>query len=204
MMKQDHLSAHPVAVILFDQEGTAVWHSRPGQAFGDFALLDASGRFHLCFGNGSGGYMTPSDLHRQKQRESRRDTMQRHNPHMKFHIDDDHFDYTNHDGEDRTFTFHIRVDPSLALTADVGHNTLDGPNPERVILNSIIQLKNTMNNHLDQWIYMNANEATHRALSENTFSSVVWLAILQMVVLILAATLHIWYIKKFFQVKRYF
>lgn len=201
MMEQEHLSSHPVAVILFDQEDKAMWHSKPGQASGEFSLLDVSGRYHLCFGNGSGGYMTPADLSRQKERESRRETMKRHNPHLQFHIDDDHFDYTNHDGEDRTFTFHIRVEPSLAV--DGGAHSAEGPNPERAVLNSIIQLKNKMNNHLDQWIYMNANEAAHRALAENTFSSIVWLAIVQFGVLVLASTTQIWYLKKYFEVKRY-
>merc|ERR1719384_1208579 len=95
-MLDDDLSATPVTSTLFDDDYAVLWHSEAGASEGSF-ITRGTGRYHLCFGNGSGQYKTEADRERERMR------VEGH------HIDDDNFDYANYDGKDRNIGFNVRV-----------------------------------------------------------------------------------------------
>ena len=100
-MMDDGLSGDPVIAVLFDYHTERVkWHSNQGATEGSFSFT-AAGKFHLCFGNGSGGYKTPAD----KERDMKR--MQGHP------VEDDDFNYSNVDGQTRTIGFNVRVNHAI-------------------------------------------------------------------------------------------
>merc|ERR1719223_691707 len=98
-MLDDELSADPVTVVLFDySDYSVVWHSKPGASEGSFSVV-GNGRYLFCIGNGSGGYKTSEDYSKEEAKRQGR------------HFDDDSYDYSNKDGEDRNIGFNLRVKP---------------------------------------------------------------------------------------------
>ena len=202
-MMDDGLSGNPVVAVLFDFATERVtWHSTQGATEGSFSFT-GTGKFHLCFGNGSGGYKTPED----KEREMKR--LQGHP------VEDDDFDYNNLDGKARTIGFNVRVNPlsGTALdqyraqntadkseTASTG-STVDGQSSRveklaRTLQDKILLLQ-------DHQSYMKGREASHRNVVEQTFGLVMKWTMLEAFVLISVATLQVMYLKKFFETKRF-
>ena len=196
----DGLSANPVVAVLFDFDTERVaWHSKQGEPEGAFSFTGA-GKFHLCLGNGSGGYKTPED----KERDLKR--MQGHP------VEDDDFNYSNIDGMDRTIGFNVRVNPlsgtelerykarnTKTTTSDSGK--VDGQSSRVEELSLTLREKIALLE--DHQSYMKRREASHRDVVEQTFGLVMKWTLLEAFVLGLVATLQVMYLKKFFETKRF-
>lgn len=180
------LSANPVTGTLFDDEYAVLWHSDQGAEYGQF-ITHGSGRYHLCFGNGSGGYKDNSDREKERMR------VEGH------HIDDDNFDYQNHDGNVRNIAFNVRV------SSDMDHRDGGANGSENVDRTSAMasRLKDKMMFLLDHQEYMKSRDHTHRDMMESTYSLLMKWTILEAVILILVATSQVIYFRKFFETKRY-
>ena len=203
-MMDDGLSGDPVVAVLFEYHTERVnWHSNQGATEGSFSFT-AAGKFHLCFGNGSGGYKTPAD----KERDMKR--MQGHP------VEDDDFNYSNTDGQTRTIGFNVRVSPlsgtaldqyksqnsiSAEETKAVGESKVAGQSSHVEELST--SLRESIELLQDHQSYMKRREASHRNVVEQTFGLVLKWTILEAFVLGLVATLQVLYLKKFFETKRF-
>lgn len=197
-MMNDALPAEPLTAIIFDYENEKVtWHNTFGKSEGHFSLT-GSGKFHYCFGNGSGGYKT------EDEKESRDNKKLQGHP-----LDDDnHFDYENYDGELRTIGFTLRIRPVEGTEAArlMEVNTQTG-NAADIQNNKLTDLSNTMRDKmellLDHQEYIKNREATHRHVVENTFTMVMKWTLLETFVLTCVAAAQVLYLKRFFETKRY-
>ena len=197
-MIDDEFSAKPVTDVLFDWETGAVkWHSEYDHSEGTFSLT-TNGKFHLCFGNGHGGYKTEDEIHKDHLKLSE-------GHHSE---EEDHYDYTNTDGELRTIGFTLRVRPvegtaAAALLKD--KTTLE--NPADILKNKLLDLSTTLRDRmellLDHQEYIKNREAQHRNIVEQTFSILTRWTLLEAFVLCAIATGQVLYLKKFFETKRY-
>ena len=197
-MLDEGLSPDPVTAVLFDYETEKVlWHSKPGTSEGDFAILN-KGKFHLCFGNGAGGYKTEEDKERQMMK------LQGHpSP------EDDDFDYTNHDGQNRRIGFSIHVHPMFGtevhkMQQEKTETAEDKAAKQTQKLTDMAsQLRDRMEMLLDHQEYIKNRESTHRHVVEQTFSLVMRWTILEAIILISVACAQVFYLKRFFETKRY-
>jgi hypothetical protein len=198
-MMNDELPAEPLTAILFDYETEKVsWHNAFGKSEGHFTFT-GSGKFHYCFGNGSGGYKT----------EDEKDT--RDNKKLQGHpLDDDHnYDYENYDGELRTIGFTLRVRPLEGTEAArlMQVNTQGDENAADIQNNRLIDLSTNLRDKmellLDHQEYIKKREATHRHVVEQTYTMVMKWTLLETFVLICVAAAQVMYLKRFFETKRY-
>lgn len=177
----------PVTGTLFDDEYKVLWHSDQKADYGQF-ITHGLGRYHLCFGNGSGGYKDESDRERERMR------VEGH------HIDDDNFDYDNHDGNERMIAFNVRVIPERE------NNDPSKNNPNKTAertLHLATRLNDKFYMLLDHQEYMKSRDHVQRDLMESTFSMLMKWTVLEAIVLILIATSQVIYFRKFFETKRY-
>jgi len=185
----DDVSANPVTSTLFDDNYEVLWHSDQGTTEGSF-IAHGVGRYHLCFGNGSGGYKTNED------REKERLRVEGH------HIDDDNFDYQNYDGKDRHIAFNVRVRPEIKP-----YNAKDGANAAEKtsdrVLGMATRLKDKLDLLMDHQDYIKNREMQHRDIMEKTYSLLMRWTVLEALVLIFVATAQVLYFRKFFETKRY-
>jgi len=184
----DALSMNPVTSTLFDDLYEVLWHSDQAASEGTFTAR-GKGRFHLCFGNGSGGYKTKEDHERERKR------VEGH------HIDDDNFDYQNYDGKDRQIAFNVRVKQEAN-----GRGTSQKPGAEGHsdrILGMTDKLKDKLDFLMDHQEYIKTREVQHRDTMEKTFSLLMKWTILEGIVLVIVATSQVIYFRKFFETKRY-
>lgn len=197
-MLDEDLAADPITAVLFDYETEKViWHSKQGAFEDQFAILD-KGKFHLCFGNGAGGYKTEEDKHRQMMK------LQGHpSP------EDDDFDYTNHDGNNRRIGFSIHVHPMAGTEAHKLQQEKTESDEEKAtkqtqkLTDMAVQLKERMEVLLDHQEYIKNRESTHRHVVEQTFTMVMRWTILEAMILISVASAQVFYLKRFFETKRY-
>jgi len=98
--------------------------------------------------------------------------------------------------------FNIRVH-SLRRTEDAEEDP--GPDDELTasLFNGVDGLMEVMHVLLDHQGYMRQRESVHRSTSEATFSRVVRWTIIQVLVVLGVASGQIYYLKKFFETKRY-
>jgi len=188
----DELSAKPVSVVLFDYDSEEVkWHSDYEGSEGSFSLTTA-GKFHLCFGNGAGGYKTPADKENEK-RGIKTMTV---------------YDYTNTDGINRRIGFSIRIKPVVGTKAFNAQLEKNGGENEASLQSSklvdlTLQLADRMELLLDHQEYIKNREMTHRNIVESTFTMIMKWTFLEAIVLIVVACAQVFYLKKFFETKRY-
>jgi hypothetical protein len=174
-----------------------MWHSKPETSEGSFSIIN-SGKYHLCFGNGSGGYKTEEDRKRQTMK------LQGHpSP------EDDDFDYTNTDGQNRDIGFSIRVTPLAGTQADLKQKeNTEGENDRAAkqssqLTNLSYTLRDRMELLLDHQEYIKNREANHRHVVEETFTMVMKWTVLEAMVLMGVACAQVFYLKRFFETKRY-
>lgn len=193
----DDLSAKPVTAVLFDWDTQKVtWHSGYGESEGTFSIT-TNGKFHLCFGNGSGGYRTEEELTKGQQKLS--------DGHP---LTDDHYDYSNADGELRTIGFSLRVRPlEGTAAAALMKDRTSSENPADIMKNKLIDLSTTLRDKmellLDHQEYIKNREAQHRNIVEDTFTALTRWTLLEAFVLVTIATGQVIYLKRFFETKRY-
>ncbi len=202
-MLDDKLSANPVTAVLFDYESEKVlWHSKPGTSEGSFTLLN-KGKFHFCFGNGAGGYKTEED----KKRE-----MMKLQGHPAYEEDDEYnmdFDYSNRDGMNRHIGFSIRVVPaenSMLAKHQEMNSEKEGQQGEKQtnkLVHLTYQLRDKMELLLDHQEYIKNREALHRHVVEETFTMVMRWTFLEAFVLTVIACAQVFYLKRFFETKRF-
>ena len=193
-------SPDPVTVVLFDDNFDVAWHSSAGERDGSFALSGLKGRYQLCIGNGHGGYMD-DDVYKKK--------------HPDHHLDDDEFDYDNDDGSDRTIGFTIRVSPEkgtyahqrLLQKTKVDGEAADSVNPMEEHSEQLVDLATSLADKMevlqDHQLYIKSREALHRDIVENTFSLVMKWTLLESAILVLISLTQVFYLKRFFEKKRY-
>lgn len=200
---EEELPLEPISVVLFDSSTEKViWHSKHATPTGSFHLVN-KGKFHLCFGNGSGGYKTEEDHQREINK-------------LAGHPDvpDDDYDYANHDGYDRKIGFDINFHPipgSLVHTQrlqdakNMEEEGIDGGKNEHTqrLVDLSMQLMERMEILLDHQEYIKNRETMHRHVVENTFSLVMRWTVLEAVILIGIACVQVFYLKRFFETKRY-
>ena len=193
----ESLSSTPVSVVIFESDtNNVVWHSKYGASSGEFHIVN-HGRFHLCFGNGSGGYETKED----KEKELLR---------LQGHPDvaDDDYDYES-DGESRKIGFSLRVSPMPHTEVDKKQREQSesaedkGNQQTEKILNLADQLEERMESLLDHQEYIKNREADHRHIVESTFTMVMRWTVLEALILISIAAMQVYYLKRFFETKRY-
>jgi len=184
---EDELSMSPITSTLFDDMYEVLWHSEQSASDGSF-ITRGSGRFHLCFGNGSGGYKTNED------REKERMKVEGH------HIDDDNFDYKNYDGKPRHIAFNIRVRQEMKASDNSGSSANGSSNR---VLGMAARLKDKLDLLMDHQEYIKSREEQHRDIMEKTYSLLMKWTILEAVVLVCVATSQVIYFRKFFETKRY-
>lgn len=197
-MLDDELSPNPVTVVLFDYDSEKVlWHSTQGMSEGSFSLT-LSGQFHLCFGNGSGGYKTDADRKREMMR------LQGHPV-----VEDDDFDYTNLDGQDRNIGFSIRVTPTansrLAMEQERNSEKPGEKSNEQAtkLVDLTYQVREKVEMLLDHQEYIKNRESIHRHVVEETFTMVMRWTLLEASVLTFVACAQVFYLKRFFETKRF-
>jgi len=183
----DNLSMNPLTSTLFDDLYEVLWHSEQAASEGSFTAR-GKGRFHLCFGNGSGGYKTKEDREKERRR------VEGH------HIDDDNFDYQNYDGKERRIAFNVRVKQESDEPASLKAGA-DG-NSDR-ILGMTDKLKDKLDFLMDHQEYIKTREVQHRDTTEKTFSLLMKWTILEGIVLVIVASSQVIYFRKFFETKRY-
>jgi len=188
-MLDDDLSSTPVTSTLFDDDYAVLWHSDPGASEGSF-ITRGSGRYHLCFGNGSGAYKTKEDHEKERLK------VEGH------HIDDDNFDYGNHDGKDRNIAFNIRVTKRMDPSAHKSQTAHSSVFTDRVVMMAT-RLEDKIDLLMDHQYYIKNRELQHRDTVEETFTLVMKWTVLEAVVLIFVATSQVIYFRKFFETKRY-
>ena len=195
----DDLSSEPVTAVLFDYHTEKVkWHSEFGKSEGYFSLTLA-GKFHLCFGNGAGGYKTEED---KRERDLNK---------LKGHpVEDDTIDYQNYDGQLRTIGFVLRVRPlegtAAANIMRVNTEAADAneaDNKKNKMIDLGYNLVDKLEILLDHQDYIKNREATHRHVVEQTYTMVMKWTLLEAFVLMCVAGGQITYLKRFFETKRY-
>lgn len=201
-MLDDELSPDPVTVVLFDYSDYSVlWHSKPGAREGSFSVI-GNGRYLFCIGNGSGGYKTSEDYNKEEAKREGR------------HFDDDSYDYSNKDGEDRNIGFNLRVKPLQGTSSfrKMQANTQDendksGPSPVDEQTDRMMDISmrfiDQMELLLDHQEYLKKRESNHRNLVENTFSMIMKWTVMEAIVLVIIAITQIMYLRKFFETKRF-
>lgn len=186
-MLDDDLSLNPVTSTLFDDLYEVLWHSDQAANDGSF-ITRGTGRYHLCFGNGSGGYKTNEDRERERLK------VEGH------HIDDDNFDYQNYDGKPRNIAFNVRV--RAEMKSEEGDGSTANGSSNRV-LTMASRLKDKLDLLMDHQEYIKSREEQHRDIMEKTYSLLMKWTILEAFVLICVATSQVIYFRKFFETKRY-
>lgn len=195
-MLDDGLSPNPLSVVLYDMSTPRlprpVWKSIRGRSEGIFTYKRARGRHQLCIRNG--------------------------------------LDKLPSDNQDRNVGFNIRVTPNTIPVPDGGGMIKEttgatlGPNAtkeekekhERAqeeakrahekttrVLSLSRELIRKLYDMTDHQAYLRNREGQHRELTEQTFSRIVRWTVLEAVVLVLVAVGQVWYLRKFFETKRY-
>lgn len=197
-MLDDALSADPITAVLFDYETENVlWHSKAGLSEGSFSLLN-KGKFHFCFGNGAGGYKTDEDKHREMME------LQGHPA-----IEDEVFDYANVDGKNRHIGFTLRVEPTAdsRLAREQAENSHEEGSMNTEQASKLVELTYELTEKLelllDHQEYIKGREALHRHVVEQTFTMVMRWTFLEATVLTAVACAQVFYLKRFFETKRF-
>jgi len=104
--------------------------------------------------------------------------------------------------DDIDFAFSLRL-RSLRRTEDP--DELPGPDDKLTssLLEGVRSIEDNLNVLLDHQGYMREREAVHRDITESTFARVVNWTIIQVVLVFTVAGGQIWYLRKFFETKRY-
>ncbi len=201
---EDELSMDPITVVLFDYESEKViWHSKPGSSEGAFALVNV-GKFHICFGNGSDGYGGKNGKKGSREEIHRLMKLQGHPK-----AQDDDFNYENTDGYDRIIGFQIRVEPLEgtrmdSLQKEKTQSAEDLATKQTMKLADLsYQLRDRMELLLDHQEYLKGRESYHRNIVEQTFTMVMKWTLFEALILISVACAQVFYLKRFFETKRY-
>lgn len=197
----DELDTDPVTAVLFNYEtDEVVWHSKPKTSEGSFSLLN-HGKYHFCFGNGVGGYKTAADKKRDQMRLDGHPVPE-----------EDDFDYNNEDGKNRNIGFALRVTPldGTKMAAIQNQKTAtdkdikaDMNKQSTKLADLTYSLKYKMELLLDHQEYIKSREARHRHVVEQTYTMIMRWTFLEALVLIGVSFAQVYYLKRFFETKRF-
>ena len=197
----DELDSDPVTAVLFNYEtNEVIWHSKPKTSEGSFSLLN-HGKYHLCFGNGVGGYKTEADKKRDQMKLDGHPVPE-----------DDDFDYSNNDGQNRNIGFSLRVTPleGTKMAAIQNQKTAtdsdikkDMNQQSTKLADLTYSLKYKMELLLDHQEYIKSREAMHRHVVEQTYSMIMRWTVLEALVLVGVSFAQVYYLKRFFETKRF-
>ena len=124
-------------------------------------------------------------------------------------VEDDDFDYTNLDGQDRNIGFSIRVTPTansrLAMEQERNSEKPGEKSNEQAtkLVDLTYQVREKVEMLLDHQEYIKNRESIHRHVVEETFTMVMRWTLLEASVLTFVACAQVFYLKRFFETKRF-
>lgn len=201
-MLDDHLTAAPLAVTLFDDHHEVVYAGRAGVPEGHFSIMDAHGRYSLCIGNGFTLYhFDDADMKRTDHENHRYQLYRDH------HKDDDEYDYTNRDKKPRTVGFSIHVEQNTEALMKHMVKTEDVKNPLyqdlRDVTDLSLELETSLTTLLDHQEYMKDRDDIHDEYLDTTLGMLTTWAMIEATILIAVSVGQIMYFRRVFETRRY-
>lgn len=201
-MLDDHLSASPLAVTLFDDNHDVVYTGRAGVPEGHFSIKNAHGRYLFCIGNGFAMYHFDNAHERRTDHENHRYQL-----YKDHHKDDDGYDVSNRDNKSRTVGFSIHVEQTTAALMKHMVKSEDMKSPLFEDLQDMtelsLELETSLTTLLDHQEYMKDRDDIHDEYLDYTLGMLTTWAMIEASILIAVSVGQIMYFRRVFETRRY-
>ena len=202
-MLDDHLTATPLSVTLFDEHHDVAYTGRAGIPEGHFEIKNAHGKYMFCIGNGFESYHFENADEKRTEFENHRYQL-----YKDHHHDDDGYDVTNRDNKPRTVGFNIHVSHTTETLMKQITNSEDfTKSPLSQDLQDVIDMSNNLetmfNSLLDHQEYMKDRDETHGEYLDESLSILGKWTMVEALLLIVVSCGQILYFRRVFETQRY-